>query len=101
MNKTEGAYEAHLALRKITKEIEWYCFEGMTFRLADRTTLTPDFCIMLADGTLECHDVKANNHGNPLVEDDASVKIKVAAAQFPIVFKLVWRVQGQWMERTI
>ena len=80
MNKTEAAYEAHLAALQFAGEILWYKFEGLKFRLADNTFYTPDFAVMLASGALEAHEVK----GQWL--DDARVKIKVAASLYPIQF---------------
>lgn len=80
MNKTEAAYAASLELRRIAGEILWYEFEAIKFRLAANTFYTPDFIIMLADGTLEAHEVKGH------WEDDARVKIKVAADKFPLRF---------------
>lgn len=59
MNKTEAAYSAFLDLRKRAGEVAWYRFEGIKLRLADSTFLTIDFPVMLADGSLEMHDVKA------------------------------------------
>jgi hypothetical protein len=79
-NKTEESYGQELELRKRAGEIAWYAFEAMKFRLADKTFYTPDYMVMLADGTLEAHEVKG------YWEDDARVKIKVAAEMFPIRF---------------
>lgn len=80
MNGTETAYSEVLRTRQICGEIAWYMFEGIKLRLADNTFLTPDFFVMLADGTFEAHEVKGH------WEDDARVKIKVAAALYPIRF---------------
>lgn len=85
MNRLESAYSQHLELRLIAGEIAWYQFEGMKFRLAGKTFYTPDFNVMLADGTLEMHETKG------FWEDDARVKIKVAAEQFPFRFVGVQR----------
>lgn len=79
-NKTEAAYEETLKLKMLTGEILWYAFEGVKLRLADLTTYTPDFAVMLSDGTLEMHEVKG------FWQDDARVKIKVAAELFPFRF---------------
>lgn len=77
MNKLEAMYAAHLeALRRSGKIVFWR-FESAKFRLADRTWYTPDFYIMRQDGTLEIHETKG------FWEDDARVKIKVTAEQFP------------------
>jgi hypothetical protein len=80
MNKTEQAYAQHLETRKRVGQILWYRFEGLKLRLADNTFYSPDFAVMLADGSLECHEVKG------FWVDDARVKIKVAADQYPMRF---------------
>ena len=81
MNKTEAAYDAHLALLEHAGEILWRKFEGLKLRLADNTFYTPDFAVLAADGVMECHEVKG------FWEDDARVKIKVAASLYPFRFK--------------
>lgn len=80
MNKTEEAYSVHLDFMLRRGEIEWFQFEAIKLRLADKTFYTPDFLVMANDGTLEAHEVKGH------WEDDARVKIKVAAANFPFKF---------------
>ena len=90
MNKTEAAYEAHLAALQFAGEILWYKFEGLKFRLADNTFYTPDFAVMLASGALEAHEVK----GQWL--DDARVKIKVAASLYPLQFIGVHKDRKGW-----
>ncbi|MCK9570031.1 DUF1064 domain-containing protein [Candidatus Pacearchaeota archaeon] len=80
MNKTEQAYSDYLTFLLRGGDIEWFKFEGIKLRLADKTFYTPDFFVMANDGTLEAHEVKGH------WEDDAKVKIKVAAAMFPIKF---------------
>jgi hypothetical protein len=80
MNKTEAAYDAHLELRERGGEIAWRRFEGVKLRLADNTFYTPDFAVMASDGVLEMHEVKG------FWEDDARVKVKVAAASYPFRF---------------
>lgn len=106
-NKTEAAYEQHLELRRQVGEILWYGFERFTFRLADDTRYTPDFSVLLASGIIECHELKGTTtltrkSGDkvkaPYFVDDAKMKIKVAADMFPVVFKVVYRVDGNWIE---
>lgn len=80
MNKTEAAYGQHLELLKRAGEVLWYRFEGLKLRLADNTFYTPDYAVMAANGQLECHEVKG------FWQDDARVKIKVAAEQYPLRF---------------
>ncbi|HEM7501309.1 DUF1064 domain-containing protein [Klebsiella aerogenes] len=94
MNKTETAYAQQLELRKRYEEIAWYRFEGIKLRLADNTFYTPDFAVMLAGGQMELHEVKG------YWTDDARVKTKVAAEQYPFriigVTKLPAKAGGGW-----
>lgn len=84
MNKTEAAYERDvLRPGHIAGKILWYKFEGLKLRLADNTFYTPDYAVMIADGSLECHEVKG------FWTDDARVKIKVAADMYPLRFLAV------------
>lgn len=80
MNKTEAAYDQHLANLKFIGDVAWYKFEGMKFRLADNTFYTPDFAVMLNDGRLQMHEVKG------FWQDDARAKIKIAAELYPMDF---------------
>ena len=110
MNKTEMAYEAHLNLRKITGEVMWFKYEGMTLKLGPDCRLTMDFVVMLTDGTIELHDTKGTERrirkngdrvAAPRCEDDATAKMAVAAAMFPFVFKVAFKDSGNWIEKTI
>lgn len=80
MNKTEAAYGNVLRARQLAGEVAWYKFEGVKLRLADNTFYTPDFAVMLASGFMEMHEVKG------YWQDDARVKIKVAAELYPFRF---------------
>jgi hypothetical protein len=91
MNKLESDYASQLELRRMAGEILWWKYEGMKFRLANNTFYTPDFDLMLSDGTVEIHEVKGH------WEDDARVKIKVAASLYPFSFKGIQRRNGQWI----
>lgn len=90
MNKTEAAYAAYLDAQKKTGLIADYRFEAVKLRLADKTFYTPDFVVLAPDGVLEMHEVKG------FWEEDARVKIKVAAAQFPFRFLAITRDKGNW-----
>ena len=83
MNNTEMAYANRLELLRRADEVAWYRFEGLKLRLADNTFYTPDFAVMLTNGQIECHEVKG------FWQEDARVKIKVAAEQYPFLFKAV------------
>lgn len=80
LNKTEQAYADHLRQRERAGEVAWFKFEGMKLRLADNCFYSPDFAVMLADGSLEMHEVKG------FWQDDARVKIKVASELYPFRF---------------
>lgn len=80
MNRTEAAYERELSDAKAIGDVLWYRFEGVKLRLADNTFYTPDFAVMVATGQIEMHEVKG------FWADDARVKIKVAAEQYPFRF---------------
>ena len=86
-NKTEQAYELEV-LKPAMQDgsISWYRFEGVKLRLADNTFYTPDYCVMRSDGTMEMHEVKG------FWQDDARVKIKVAADMYPLKFIAVKRL---------
>lgn len=83
MNKLESAYALQLEARKLAGEILWYVFDAIKLRLAHKTFYTPDFFLMLANYELEVHEAKG------FMEDDAAVKLKVAASLYPFRFWLV------------
>lgn len=83
MNKLEQQYAAHLEGLKLLGGVESFWFDALKLRLADNTFYTPDFLVQKIDGHLEVHEVKG------FWEDDARVKIKVAAAMFPFRFVAV------------
>lgn len=97
MNGLEKKYAAHLETRKLVGEIQDYRFEPMKLRLAKSTFFDIDFLIVRQtrnlQGTItgtevELHETKGH------WEDDARVKMKVAAKMFPW-----WRFVGvQWIK---
>lgn len=95
MNNLETKYAAHLELRKTTGEIVEWRFEPMKLRLAPRTYFDIDFLVITPDdygkhGPIELHEAKGH------WEDDARVKMKVAATMFPW-----WRFVGvKWDKGT-
>lgn len=92
-NKTEAAYEDRVLKPAMQSgDIAWYRFEGVKLRLADNTFYTPDFAVMRRNGEIEMHEVKG------FWTDDARVKTKVAASQYPFQFIAVQRVKGEWKE---
>lgn len=96
MNKTEEAYDKHLWSLRHAGQVLWHAFEALKLRLADSTFYTPDFAVLASDGFMELHEIKGH------WEEDARVKIKVAAAMFPFRFK-AFKAQakksgGGWIE---
>ena len=82
MNNYEKAYKEELLA---DPQVFDCFFEAIKLRLADNTFYTIDWFVLMVDGTIELHEVKAcRNDGKVLVQDDAQVKIKVAAEQYPM-----------------
>lgn len=99
MNNTEAEYALILDARVAAGEVAEYWYERWTFKLADDCRWTPDFVVMLPDGTLEIHEVK----GVGFIEDHSQVKAKAAAVMFPlpvrVMFKQRKRDGGGFVER--
>lgn len=76
LNKTERAYAGLLEARRLAGEIQSWRFEAVKFVLAKGSVYTPDFEVVLPDGTLEYHETKG------YWREAARVRIKVAARLF-------------------
>ncbi len=106
--KIEAEREALLERRKATGEVLDFWFQPITFRFADRTSYSPDFAVLYPDGRYVLEDVKGSKKekkegkatGRVIawVEEDARVKMKLAAALNPFEFRMVWRdrATGKW-----
>ena len=90
MNKLEAEYAESLRILEYAGEIAWYAYEAIKLRLANNTFYTPDFLVMRADGDMEVHEVKG------FWEDDARVKIKVAASIYPFRFVAMSKGKAGW-----
>jgi len=103
MNKTEARFEREV-LRPMLEAgaVVWYAYEAVTFKIGPDCRYTPDFMGQRADGILVAYEVKAGmRNGKPLVADDAAVKIRVAAQQFPVLFEMRWPSSGGgWNTKT-
>lgn len=96
MNKTEARYSAELDWAIREGRIRWYIFGRFCLKLAYRTTYTVDFLIQRADGSLQCVEIKGK------LEDDASVKFKLAREMFPQFEWTMLRYEcGAWKEVNI
>lgn len=105
MTRPEKRYAERLIGMQLIGVIHWYAFEPIKLRLADNTTYTPDFLILAQNGGLECHEVKGSKTvqlksgkaSRPWCEEDAKIKIKVAAEMYPFRFVMAWEdEQGTW-----
>lgn len=96
MNKTETRYSLHLEARRLVGEISRWDFEPVTFRLAKRTRYTPDFRVVLTDGSKEWHEVKGS-----FMREKAWIKLKLAAELHPERFLLCRWVDGAWQIGTV
>lgn len=85
MNKWETEYAQELESHKRAGLIRAWWFESIKFRLADSCWYTPDFAVLLAGPgrVVQIHEVKG------VWRDDALVKFKVTAEQFPFTFLAV------------
>jgi hypothetical protein len=97
MNKTEAEYRQMVGTMPGVFSVD---YEAVTFKLAPDTRYTPDFMVLTTTGGIEFHEVKG------FMEDDAWVKIKVAAEKFPMfVFVLVRKKAkkdgGGWEVKTV
>lgn len=86
MNKTEANYARHLNALKFSGEILWWAYEAVTLKIAPDTRLTIDFTILYPSGRFVFHDTKGSMR---IFQDDAKVKMKVAAEMFPFEFFVV------------
>jgi len=101
MTKAEAAFRDRLTVDVNRGIIQWFRFEALKLRLADRTWYTPDFVVMDEACILNCFEIKEiwAKDGKPHWEDDARVKFKVVAEQYPILqfTAAAWnRSTGQW-----
>lgn len=90
MNRTEAAYAEYLEMRRHAGEIRKFDFEAIKLRLARSTFFEPDFVVWMLSGAIEIHEIK----GGP-IEEDARVKLKVAARLFPYFRFIVARRNGR------
>lgn len=90
MNRWEAQWSAELSARMTAGDVLFWSFEPFSLRIASGCRYTPDFLVMRADGTMECHEVKG------FMREAARVRLRVAADLHPYRFILVTRPGGQW-----
>lgn len=79
-SKLEQQYQAHLQQRLDAGEIQWFAYERVKLRLADKTFYTPDFMVLELDGTVTLVEVKGS--WSAPNQDKSRVKLKVAAETY-------------------
>jgi hypothetical protein len=79
MTNLEQRYARYLDLQLKAHLIASWSFEAIRLKLAPLTTYTPDFWVAMPDGKVQLHEVKG-----PYFADDAKVKLKIAAANYPL-----------------
>jgi hypothetical protein len=88
MNGLESAYAERLKVLCMTGEIREWKFEAVTLVVArppqaKPSRYTPDFFVVNKDGEIEFHETKG------FMQEDARVKLKCAAEQYPFKFVVV------------
>lgn len=89
-NATERAYAERLRLLQLGGEVAKFWFEALKLQIGSRCWYTPDFLVQLPTGELQLHEVKG------FMRDDALVKLKAVAAQFPYKLIVVRKIKGAW-----
>lgn len=85
MNGLERRYRDEILQPQLERgEVVWYGFEKLKLRLANATFYTPDYWLILCNAKHVVDEVKGH------WEDDARVKIKLAAEQFPYLHFRAW-----------
>jgi hypothetical protein len=96
-SKTESHYAARLFSLRVIGQIHDWRYEAVTLRLGDRVRFTPDFRVVMADGTVELHEVKG-----AYTREDARIKLQAAATLFQEYrFKLATYAKGRWTITTV
>ena len=91
MNGLERRYASEvLAPQLAAGEILWWGFECLKLRLAKGCYYDTDFLVVAAGGELQVHEVKGH------MEDDAAVKLRVAAELFPLPIYLCTHGSEGW-----
>lgn len=91
MNNLERQFQEWLDEQIHIGNLAWRSrHDGITLKLAKATRYTPDFVAITKAGEVVVYECKG------FWRDDARVKIKVAADQYPFRFVAVQLVKRQW-----
>jgi hypothetical protein len=95
MNRTEE--------RKLAGELEWYAFEGITFRLGPDARYTPDYAAMdRKTREITFYEVKGTKQGKAFHRDpQGRTKLAIASEMYPqFHWVLTWRLSnGEWAQK--
>ena len=93
MNKLEQAWLDKLKFGNFTDKVY---VQAIKFKLCNGVTYCPDFVVVQHHGHMVCYETKG------FMRDDAAIKIKMAAKEFPnFTWILVWKKDRQWKTQTI
>ncbi len=97
MNKTERRRALELEALKGAGVIRHWGYEPITLKLAHDCRYTPDFFIVENGGAMRFEETKG------FLRDDAAVKLRVAARQFPMFRFVMLRAAkgGGWITTEI
>lgn len=103
LNKTEARF---LAMLKAEQPNKYVGCQNITFRLAHDLRYTPDFwiCPGFDDGMLGVKKMTFWEVKGPFIREDSMIKLKTAAAMFPMFTFILAQEQekdGQWTTKTI
>lgn len=95
-SKWEQQYAEHLELRRMAGQIRAWDYEPWRILIGVDAWYTPDFRLLMPDGSIHWHEVKGYRR------EAAIVRIKAAALAHPNeTFVLVTKKGGQWDFTTI
>lgn len=98
LNKLELEWLGHLKLSPTLR----VRIQALTFKLANGVKYTPDFVTTHLDMERRCSVITGWEVKGKHAWDDAIVKIKIAAHEWPeITWKMVWKENGNWKQQTI
>lgn len=97
-NRGERAYGLELSMQRNDGKVAWFAFQPVTLKLANDCRYTADYLVQYPDGSLELVDVKGRKGAGYWCEEDAKIKIRVAADKFPMFkFVIAWPLKdGGW-----
>lgn len=105
MNKNETAYSRWLEAQRQRGFIAAWKWSPFKIRLGSdwKTTLTPDFMVIENDDTVTLVDCKGRKGAGFWAEEDAMVKLKVVAEQYPwFRFVVTWQQKdGTWARKEL